>query len=47
MSIAVLFLIVALVLFILAAINLSSPVNLTAAGLAFCVLAYLVPGVLH
>ncbi len=43
MSIAMIFLIAALILFILAALNVSSPVNLTAAGLACCVLAYLLP----
>ena len=44
MSIATLLLIVALVLFVLAAIGVpSGRVNLIAAGLAFCVLAALFP----
>lgn len=42
MSIALIFLVVALVLFALAAFNVPTPVNLTAAGLAFVVLAQLV-----
>ena len=43
MSIAALFLIIALVLFIVAAAGVSSRVNLVAAGLACCVVAALVP----
>jgi hypothetical protein len=43
MSIALLLLIIALVLFVLAAANVPSPVNLTAAGLAFVTL-YLILG---
>ena len=42
MSIALILLLVALVLFVLAAANVSSPVNLTAAGLAFVTLYLLV-----
>lgn len=43
MSIALLLLIIALLLFVLAAANVSSPVNLTAAGLVFITL-YLIFG---
>jgi hypothetical protein len=46
MTIATIFLVIALILFILAAIPVPSRVNLTAAGLAFLVAAMLVP-VLH
>lgn len=38
MSLALILLLIALLLFILAAANVSSPVNLTAAGLAFLAL---------
>jgi hypothetical protein len=43
MSIATLFLLVALVLFILNAAGIPSRINLTAAGLAFLTAAMLVP----
>lgn len=43
MSIAIIILLIALLLFVLAAANVSSPVNLTAAGLAFIAL-YLILG---
>lgn len=43
MTISVLFLIIALVLFIVAAIGVSSRVNLTAAGLACVVVSMLAP----
>lgn len=43
MSVAAIFLIAALILFVLAAIGLASRINLTAAGLA-CVAAYLLLG---
>lgn len=45
MSIATLFLVIALILFIIAAIGVPSRVNLTAVGLAFCVASVLVPSV--
>ncbi len=41
MSIATLFLIIALVLFVVSAIGVSSRINLAAAGLAFCVASVL------
>jgi hypothetical protein len=44
MSIILILLIIALILFVLAAFNVSSPVNLTARGLAFCVVAAIVGG---
>jgi hypothetical protein len=40
MSIAILFLVIALVLFVLASFNVGGPINLTAAGLA-CLTIYL------
>jgi hypothetical protein len=43
MTIATLLLLIALVLFVIAAIGVPSRVNLTAAGLAFMVAAMLVP----
>lgn len=43
MTIPTLLLIIALILFVLAAIPVSSRVNLTAAGLAFATAAVLVP----
>jgi hypothetical protein len=43
MSLATLFLIIALVLFIVAAIGVASRINLVAAGLACCVLSVLMP----
>jgi hypothetical protein len=43
MTIATLFLAVALILFILAAAGVSSRINLTDAGLACCVASVLVP----
>lgn len=43
MTIVTLFLFVALILFILAAIGVGSRINLTAAGLAFMTAAMLVP----
>lgn len=42
MTIALILLIVALVLFLLATFNIPSPINLVAAGLVFVVLAQLV-----
>jgi hypothetical protein len=45
MSLVTLFLIIALVLFIVAAIGVSSRINLVAAGLAFCVLSVLIPAI--
>lgn len=41
MSIVLILLIIALILFVLATINISSPVNLLALGLAFVVLAFI------
>lgn len=43
MTIALILLVIALILFVLAAANVSSPVNLTAAGLVFVTL-YLILG---
>lgn len=43
MTIATLFLVAALILFLLAAFNVPSPVNLTAAGLACATVAALAP----
>lgn len=43
MSLATLFLIIALILFVIAAIGVPSRINLVAAGLAFCVASALVP----
>jgi hypothetical protein len=43
MGLAILFLIIALVLFIVAAIGVTSRVNLVSAGLACCVLSQLSP----
>lgn len=44
MSITLILLVVALILFLLAAFGVPTPVNLTALGLAFVVLAQLVGG---
>lgn len=41
MSIILILLVIALILFVLATINIQSPVNLTALGLAFVVLAFI------
>jgi hypothetical protein len=41
MAITLILLIIALILFVLAAANVSSPVNLTAAGLAFVALYFI------
>lgn len=45
MTVATLFLIIALILFILAAAGFSARINLTAAGLACLVMAMLVPAI--
>ena len=43
MSIAVVFMLIALILFVVAAVGVSSRINLLAAGLAFAAAAFLVP----
>lgn len=44
MTISILFLLIALICFVLSAFGVGSRVNLQSAGLACCVVAFLIPG---